>query len=168
MQEQLESTLLQLQELKLQKLKLEQQLHHRAQASAAPVVPRESEQRSRQADHAPPELSSLPPLTTSITGKSCLLTIEELISMPVQQFEELWEDYLSELKHCLNQHNKTDSFDYRWEARLHQLTFEAFMLAEEVFKQRARVYDSKAMTVCRHHHSSTPDAVYAQLLMAPT
>ena len=51
----------------------------------------QSEQRSRQADHAPPELNSLPPLTTSITGKSRLLTIEELTSMPVQQFEELWE-----------------------------------------------------------------------------
>ena len=36
MQEQLESTLLQLQELKLQKLELEQQLHCRTQASSAP------------------------------------------------------------------------------------------------------------------------------------
>ncbi|KAL0024883.1 hypothetical protein WJX79_010704 [Trebouxia sp. C0005] len=161
MQAQLESTLLQLQELKLQKLELEQRLHRRAQASSAP---RESEQRGRQANHVPPDLNSLPPLTTSISGKSRLLTIEELISMPVQQFEELWEDYLGELKHCLNQHNQMDSFDYQWEARLHQLTFEAFMLAEEVFKQRARVYDSKATTVCRHHHTSTPDAVHAQLL----
>ncbi|KAA6420342.1 MAG: hypothetical protein FRX49_09504 [Trebouxia sp. A1-2] len=143
MQAQLESTLLQLQELKLQKLELEQRLHRRAQASSAP---RESEQRGRQANHVPPDLNSLPPLTTSISGKSRLLTIEELISMPVQQFEELWEDYLGELKHCLNQHNQMDSFDYQWEARLHQLTFEAFMLAEEVFKQRARVYDSKATT----------------------
>ena len=36
MQAQLESTLLQLQELKLQKLELEQRLHRRAQASSAP------------------------------------------------------------------------------------------------------------------------------------
>jgi hypothetical protein len=51
----------------------------------------QSEQRGRQADHVSPELNSLPPLTTSITGNSCMLTIEELISMPVQQFEELWQ-----------------------------------------------------------------------------
>ena len=78
----------------------------------------------------------------------------------------LLQDYLGILKRCLNQHNQMGSSEYLWEARLHQLTFEAFMLAEEVFKQRARVYDSKAMTVCRHHHSSTPDAVHAQLLVS--
>ena len=38
MQKQLESTLLQLQELKLQKLELEQQLHCRTQATSAPLV----------------------------------------------------------------------------------------------------------------------------------
>jgi len=69
------------------------------------------------------------------------------------------QDYLSTLKRCLNQHHQTGSSNYQLETRLHQLTFEAFMLAEEVFKQRARVYDSKAMTVCRHHHSSTPLSV---------
>ena len=78
----------------------------------------------------------------------------------------LLQDYLGELKHCLNQHTEMESFDYQWEARLHQLISEAFMLAEEIFRQRAHGYDSKATTLCRHHHKPTPENVYAQLLVS--
>ena len=50
----------------------------------------QSEQGGRQADPVPPDFSCLPPLTSSITGKPRVLTIEEFAGMSVSQFEQLW------------------------------------------------------------------------------
>ncbi len=53
------------------------------------------------------------------------------------------------------------------EGRLQQLTFEAFMLAEETFRMRACDNNAKAMTLCRwHEHAPIPEHVYVKLLVS--
>ena len=77
------------------------------------------------------------------------------------------QDYIREMQRCLSQLNEhMDSFTYQWEARLHQLLFEVFMLAEETFKKTSCNYSVKAMTLCRHLHKPTPGQVYADFLVS--
>ena len=74
---------------------------------------------------------------------------------------------MSDMRRCLTQLNdQRDSFTYQWEARLHQLLSEAFMLAEAVFKKTASHYNVRATTLCRHLHMQTPGHVYAHLLVS--
>ena len=79
------------------------------------------------------------------------------------------QDYVREMQRCLSQlDEQMDCFTYQWEARLHQLLFEAFMLAEETFKKTSGNYNVKATTLCRHLHKPTPGHVYAHFLVSHT
>ena len=74
---------------------------------------------------------------------------------------------MKEMQRCLSQLNEQmDCFNYQWEARLHQLLFEAFMLAEETFKKTSCNYNVRAMTLCRHLHKPTSGHVYAHFLVS--
>ena len=74
------------------------------------------------------------------------------------------QSYMSELNLCLGQMGK--QMDSNVEARLHQLTLEAFMLGEQSFKMRALDNNAKAMTLCRQQLQPIPEHVYAHLLVS--
>ena len=77
------------------------------------------------------------------------------------------QDYMREMQRCLSHlTEQMDCFTYQWEARLHQLLFEAFMLAEETFKKTSCNYNVKATTLCRHLHKPTSGHVYAHFLVS--
>ena len=73
---------------------------------------------------------------------------------------------MTEMTRCLGQ--LSNHMESLTEARLHQLTFEAFMLAEESFRMRAHDNNAKAMTLCSQQDSQVPEHVYAQLLVSHT
>ena len=75
------------------------------------------------------------------------------------------QEYMTEMTHCLARLDvQSDSLT---EGRLQQLTFEAFMLAEETFRMRACDNNAKAMTLCRwHEHAPIPEHVYVKLLVS--
>ena len=74
------------------------------------------------------------------------------------------QNYMSEMDFCLGQ--MSTQMNSNVEARLHQMTFEAFMLAEETFRMRALDNNAKAMSLCRHQPQPKPGHVYANLLVS--
>ncbi len=75
------------------------------------------------------------------------------------------QEYMTEMTHCLARLDVQS--DSPTEGRLQQLTFEAFMLAEETFRMRACDNNAKAMTLCRwHEHAPIPEHVYVKLLVS--
>ena len=74
------------------------------------------------------------------------------------------QKYMSEIKLCLDQ--MSSQINPGDQMRLHQLTFEAFILAEESFRMRALDNNAKAMTLCSHQRQPTPEHVYAELLVS--
>ncbi len=72
---------------------------------------------------------------------------------------------MTEMTHCLARLDVQP--DSSTEGRLQQLTFEAFMLAEETFRMRACDNNAKAMTLCRwHEHAPIPEHVYVKFLVS--
>ena len=75
------------------------------------------------------------------------------------------QEYMTEMTHCLARLDV--QLDSSTEGRLQQLTFEAFMLAEETFRMRACDNNAKAMTLCRwHEHAPIPEHVYVKFLVS--
>lgn len=74
------------------------------------------------------------------------------------------QTYMSELNLCLGQ--MSTQMDSNLEARLHQLTLEAFMLGEQSFRMRALDNNDKAMTLCRQQRQPISEHVYAELLVS--
>ena len=75
------------------------------------------------------------------------------------------QEYMTEMTHCLARLDVQP--DSPTEGRLQQLTFKAFMLAEETFIMKACDNNAKAMTLCRwHEHAPIPEHVYVKLLVS--
>ncbi len=71
---------------------------------------------------------------------------------------------MHELTHCLAQLD--DQADPDVETRLHQLTFEAFMLREESFRMQACDDNTKGMMFCNWDESKSVPGKYALLLVS--
>lgn len=74
------------------------------------------------------------------------------------------QSYMSEINLCLGR--TSTQMNPNVEARLRQITFEAFMLGEETFRMRALDNNAKAMTLCSPQPQSKPEHVYAELLVS--
>lgn len=150
---QLASTLTELQELRIHKQQLDQELQQAQGSRAWPTSQSVAHCETENLENADSDPDVAPSLTISIQGRRQQVTAEEILTMPAEQYAMLWKAYTTELKSCLqlcaNARSPAE------ESRMNQLTFETIMLRDNRLK--TDVNSARFM-------SSEPASFFAELL----
>ncbi|KAL0054863.1 hypothetical protein WJX82_003479 [Trebouxia sp. C0006] len=129
---QLASTLTELQELRIQKQQLEQELQQAQGSGAVPTNQSVAYSATEDFEDADSDPDVAPSVTISIQGRRQQVTAEEILTMPAEQYAMLWKAYTTELKSCLQLCANANSPAEK--SRLNQLTFETIMLRDTRLK----------------------------------